>query len=111
MAAIGISQSGALAPDSGKARVSAASIFELVDHKSKIDSTDNSGITLEIVKGDIMFQHVSFRYPNRPDVEIFKDLCLAIHSGKVSIVHQLLLFCTFYNTNSRDCKLIQYAKE
>ncbi|KAL8480034.1 hypothetical protein ACS0TY_026822 [Phlomoides rotata] len=81
--AVGISQSGALAPDSGKAKASAASIFEVVDHKSKIDSADNSGMTLEIVKGDIRFQHVSFRYPNRPDVEIFKDLCLDVHSGKM----------------------------
>ncbi|KAL0437193.1 UNVERIFIED_CONTAM: ABC transporter B family member 11 [Sesamum radiatum] len=87
MTAIGISQSGALAPDSGKAKVGAASIFTLLDQKPAIDSADDSGTTLENVKGDIEFQHVSFRYPSRPDVQIFKDLCLAIHSGKtVAIV-------------------------
>ncbi|KAK4441433.1 ABC transporter B family member 11 [Sesamum alatum] len=87
MTAIGISQSGALAPDSGKAKVGAASIFALLDQKSAIDSADDSGTTLENIKGDIQFQHVSFRYPSRPDVQIFKDLCLAIHSGKtVAIV-------------------------
>ncbi|KAL0418478.1 UNVERIFIED_CONTAM: ABC transporter B family member 11 [Sesamum radiatum] len=87
MTAIGISQSGALAPDSGKAKVGAASIFTLLDQKPAIDSADDSGTTLENVKGDIEFQHISFRYPSRPDVQIFKDLCLAIHSGKtVAIV-------------------------
>ncbi|KAK4419593.1 ABC transporter B family member 11 [Sesamum alatum] len=82
MTAIAISQSGALAPDSGKANAGAASIFALLDQKSRIDSSDSSGMTLENVNGYIVFQHVSFRYPCRPDVQIFKDLCLAIHSGK-----------------------------
>ncbi|KAL0371083.1 UNVERIFIED_CONTAM: ABC transporter B family member 11 [Sesamum angustifolium] len=87
MTAIAISQSGALAPDSGKANAGAASIFALLDRKSRIDSSDSSGMTLENVNGGIVFQHVSFRYPSRPDVQIFEDLCLAIHSGKtVAIV-------------------------
>ncbi|KAG8370995.1 hypothetical protein BUALT_Bualt13G0041100 [Buddleja alternifolia] len=87
MTAMGISNSSALAPDSGKAKAGAASILALLDQKPGIDSSDNSGTTLEIVKGDIVFQHVSFKYPSRPDVQIFKDLCLAIHSGKtVAIV-------------------------
>ncbi|KAI3450002.1 hypothetical protein Pfo_006667 [Paulownia fortunei] len=87
MTAVGISQSGALAPDSGKAKAGTASIFALLDQKSEIDSADNSGMTLENVKGDIGFQHVRFKYPSRPDVQIFKDLCLAIQSGKtVAIV-------------------------
>ncbi|KAK4407429.1 ABC transporter B family member 11 [Sesamum angolense] len=87
MTAIAISQSGALAPDSGKANAGAASIFALLDRKSRIDSSDSSGMTLENVNGGIIFQHVSFRYPSRPDVQIFEDLCLAIHSGKtVAIV-------------------------
>ncbi|KAI3461135.1 hypothetical protein Pfo_017798 [Paulownia fortunei] len=87
MTAVGISQSGALAPDSGKAKAGAASIFALLDQKSDIDSANNSGMTLENVKGDIEFRHVSFKYPSRPDIQIFKDLCLAIHSGKtVAIV-------------------------
>ncbi|KAM7487972.1 hypothetical protein LguiB_025456 [Lonicera macranthoides] len=82
MAAIGISQSGSLAPDSGKAKSAAASIFALLDQKSNINSTNDSGTTLENVKGDIEFQGVSFKYPTRPDIEIFRDLCLAIPSGK-----------------------------
>ncbi|KAL8055536.1 hypothetical protein ABFX02_04G062700 [Erythranthe guttata] len=87
MTAIAISQSSALAPDSGKAKASVASIFAILDRKPEIDSAEKTGITLENVKGDVVFRNVSFKYPNRPDVQIFNDLCLAIHTGKtVAIV-------------------------
>ncbi|KAF3945020.1 hypothetical protein ACB098_02G072200 [Castanea mollissima] len=82
LAAFGITQSSSLAPDASKAKSSAASIFAILDRKSKIDSSDASGMKIENVKGEIELQHVSFRYPTRPDVQIFRDLCLAIHSGK-----------------------------
>lgn len=82
MAAIGISQSSSLAPDSSKAKDAAASIFAILDRKSKIDPSDDSGMTLDTVKGEIELQHISFKYPTRPDVQIFRDLCLTIRSGK-----------------------------
>lgn len=82
MAAIGISQSSSLAPDSSKAKIAAASIFAILDRKSKIDPSDDSGMTLDTVKGDIELKHVSFNYPTRPDVQILRDLCLTIRSGK-----------------------------
>ncbi|KAB2625083.1 hypothetical protein D8674_016743 [Pyrus ussuriensis x Pyrus communis] len=80
--AVGVSQSGSLAPDVSKVKCSAASIFAILDRKSKIDSSDDSGKTIENVKGEIEFRHVSFKYPTRPDVQIFEDLCLTIHPGK-----------------------------
>ena len=83
MAAIGVSQSSALAPDTGKAKDSAASIFEILDSKPSIDSSSNEGITLPSVTGNIELQNVNFKYPTRPDVQIFKDLSLKIPSGKV----------------------------
>ncbi|KAK9136548.1 hypothetical protein Sjap_007142 [Stephania japonica] len=82
MMAIGISQSSSFAPDSAKAKGATASIFEILDRNSKIDPSDESGTTLESVKGEIEFRHVSFKYPTRPDIQIFRDLCLAIQSGK-----------------------------
>ncbi|KAJ1418721.1 P-loop containing nucleoside triphosphate hydrolase [Sesbania bispinosa] len=82
MAAMGISHSGSLVPDSSNAKGAAASIFAILDRKSLIDPSDESGITLEEVKGEIELKHVSFKYPTRPDVQIFRDLCLTIHSGK-----------------------------
>ncbi|KAJ8632464.1 hypothetical protein MRB53_025800 [Persea americana] len=82
MAAFAVSQSSSFTPDAAKAKTSTASIFGILDRKSRIDQNDDSGITLENVKGNIEFLHVSFKYPTRPDVEIFQDLCLFVQSGK-----------------------------
>ncbi|XP_031490564.1 ABC transporter B family member 11-like [Nymphaea colorata] len=82
MTAIGVSQTSALAPDSSKAKAAAASIFSILDRKSKIDPSNEAGDMLPSVKGDIEFQHVSFKYPTRPDVQIFRDLSLIVSSGK-----------------------------
>lgn len=81
--AIGISQSNSLAPDASKAKISVASVFEILDQESKIDPRQNYGKkTLKHVKGNIQFKHVSFKYPSRPEIQIFRDLCLTIQSGK-----------------------------
>ncbi|GAU36349.1 hypothetical protein TSUD_321880 [Trifolium subterraneum] len=82
MSAIGISQSSSFAPDSSKAKSATASIFGMIDKTSKIDPTDESGTTLDGVKGEVELHHVSFEYPSRPDIQIFQDLNLNIHSGK-----------------------------
>ena len=87
MAATGISQSSSFAPDSNKARIAAASIFAIIDRKSKIDPSDESGVKLDNVKGEIELRHVSFTYPSRPDTPIFRDLSLTIHCGKVKFHH------------------------
>ncbi|MBA0862679.1 hypothetical protein Goshw_011576 [Gossypium schwendimanii] len=109
MATVGISQSSTLAPDSSKARSAAASIFAIIDRKSKIDPSDESGTTLESVKGDIELSHVSFKYPLRPDIQIFQDLNLSIPAGKtVALVGEsgsgkstvISLLQRFYDPNS-----------
>ncbi|XWS12436.1 hypothetical protein CRYUN_Cryun37aG0088600 [Craigia yunnanensis] len=80
--AIGVSQTSALAPDTNKAKDSTASIFEILDRIPAIDSSSSAGTTLPNVTGNIEFEHVSFKYPTRPDIQIFRDLCLSIPSGK-----------------------------
>ncbi|PRQ39669.1 putative xenobiotic-transporting ATPase [Rosa chinensis] len=82
MTYIGLAQSTSLAPDVSKGKASAASIFAILDRQSEIDSSDNSGMTVEHLKGEIEFHHVSFKYPSRPNVEIFNNLCLTISHGK-----------------------------
>ncbi|WCJ22613.1 ABC transporter B family member 11 [Euphorbia peplus] len=109
MVAMGISQSSSFAPDSSKAKTAAASIFSVIDRKSKIDPGDESGLTSENMRGDIEFEHVSFKYPSRPDIQIFQDLSLTIHSGKtVALVGKsgsgkstiISLLQRFYDPNS-----------
>ncbi|CDY24379.1 BnaA07g03040D [Brassica napus] len=82
MTTIGISAASSFAPDSSKAKSAAASVFGIIDRKSKIDSRDESGMVLENVKGDIDFCHIEFAYQTRPDIQIFRDLCLSIRAGK-----------------------------
>ncbi|KAJ9690876.1 hypothetical protein PVL29_013168 [Vitis rotundifolia] len=109
ISAMGISQTSAMAPDTNKAKDSTASIFQLLDSKPTIDSSSNEGTTLANVKGDIEFQHVSFKYSTRPDVQIFRDLSLSIPSGKtVALVGEsgsgkstvISLIERFYNPES-----------
>lgn len=72
-----------MAPNVNKAKDSITSIFDILHRKSMIDSSSDVGTMLAVVHGDIEFHHVSYRYATRPDVQIFKDLCLIIPSGKV----------------------------
>uniref|UniRef100_A0ACD5U0Z4 Uncharacterized protein n=1 Tax=Avena sativa TaxID=4498 RepID=A0ACD5U0Z4_AVESA len=89
LAMIGASQTSAMASDSAKANVSATSIFTILDRKSQIDSSSEEGSTMEHVKGDIDFMHISFKYPCRPDIQIFSDFTLNIPSRKtVALVGQ-----------------------
>lgn len=85
MAATGVSQTMALAPDVNKTKRSAASVFKILDSKPKIDSSSEKGLTPDRVSGNIELQHIFFKYPTRPNVQIFKDLSLSIPSGKVKL--------------------------
>jgi ATP-binding cassette, subfamily B (MDR/TAP), member 1 len=87
VAAVGVAQASALASDATKARDSAISIFSILDQKSKIDSSSDDGMTLENVTGSIDFNNVNFKYPSRPDVQIFSDFTLHIPSRKVQYIH------------------------
>ncbi|KAG6420217.1 hypothetical protein SASPL_116737 [Salvia splendens] len=83
MVATTISTWSAMALDSGKAKAAAASIFAILDGKSKLDPRDESGITLENIDGEIEFGHVYFSYPSRPDIQILKDLSLTVSSREI----------------------------
>ncbi|XP_057948239.1 ABC transporter B family member 9-like [Malania oleifera] len=114
ISAIGISKTTAMVPDYAKAKDSAASIFELLDSKPNIDSSSSEGTTLATIKGDIEFQNVNFKYQTRPDVQIFRDLCLSIPAAKtVALVGEsgsgkstvISLIERFYNPDS-GCVLL-----
>jgi ABC-type transport system involved in Fe-S cluster assembly fused permease/ATPase subunit len=83
MSALGVSQSAGLSPDLTKVKIAVNSVFALLDRESKIDPLVQAGKTLKIVRGEVELQHVSFTYPTRPSVPIFKDLNLTVHAGKV----------------------------
>uniref|UniRef100_A0ACD5YPE4 Uncharacterized protein n=1 Tax=Avena sativa TaxID=4498 RepID=A0ACD5YPE4_AVESA len=82
MMANGVSQSSFLARDFSKVQEAAVSIFKIINRNSKIDASSEEGTTPGTVEGLLEFQHVSFKYPARTDVQIFRDLCLRILPGK-----------------------------
>ncbi|KAI4968971.1 hypothetical protein ZWY2020_046301 [Hordeum vulgare] len=109
LATMGVSETSAMASDSKKAKDSAISIFTLLDRMPEIDSSSNEGLTLDEVKGNIDFRHVSFKYPTRLDIPIFCDFTLHIPSGKtVALVGEsgsgkstiIALLERFYNPDS-----------
>ncbi|KAM7274773.1 hypothetical protein ACFE04_016639 [Oxalis oulophora] len=114
MTAIGISQTSSFSPDSSKAKLAAASIFTIIDRPSKIDPSDESGITLENFKGEIELRHLSFKYPSRPDIQILRDFSLSIRAGQtVALVGEsgcgkstvIALLQRFYDPDSGHIKI------
>jgi len=83
MAAMSMGQSSALGPDVAKAKVAAGKIFEAIDAVPTIDSQSDEGEVLKDVKGELVFTDVSFKYPTRPEVNVFENLTLKIKPGKV----------------------------
>lgn len=91
-------------PDTNKGRDAAASIFELLDSKPKIDSSSDEGAILATVRGDIELQHVSFKYVTRPDVQFFRlVLDNSLWKGtKIFVLDILLNVLLIQRINSQD---------
>ncbi|XP_010491749.1 PREDICTED: ABC transporter B family member 10 [Camelina sativa] len=70
----------ALAPDLLKGNQMVASVFELLDRRTKV--VGDTGEELSNVEGKIELKDVHFSYPSRPDVTIFSDFNLKVRSGK-----------------------------
>lgn len=62
-------------------QAAAYKMFETIKRKPTIDAYDTSGITLEDIEGEINLKDVYFRYPARPDVQIFSGFTLHVPSG------------------------------
>ena len=65
-----------------KAKVAAAKIFMVIDHKPTIDRNNEKGRELDSVTGLIELKNVEFSYPSRPDVKILSNFSLTIPAGK-----------------------------
>ncbi|KAJ4872169.1 ABC transporter B family member 1 [Raphanus sativus] len=65
-----------------KAKVAAAKIFRIIDHKPTIERNSESGVELESVTGLVELKSVDFSYPSRPDVKILNEFTLSVPAGK-----------------------------
>jgi ATP-binding cassette, subfamily B, bacterial len=62
-------------------------ILEILGENSEVDLT--KARNKEKIKGEIVYNNVSFSYPARPDLPVFKDFSLKIHPGeKIALVGQ-----------------------
>jgi ATP-binding cassette subfamily B (MDR/TAP) protein 1 len=62
-------------------QAAAYKMFDTIKRKPKIDAYDPSGVVLEDIKGEIELKDVYFRYPARPEVQIFSGFSLHVPSG------------------------------
>uniref|UniRef100_A0A8C3KQT2 ATP-binding cassette sub-family B member 5 n=1 Tax=Calidris pygmaea TaxID=425635 RepID=A0A8C3KQT2_9CHAR len=81
-AAMNVGQSASLAPDYGKARMSAQRIFQLLDRKPLIDSYSEEGEKLNHFEGNIEFRNIHFVYPTRPEVQVLQGLNVKVNKGQ-----------------------------
>ncbi|KAG9153943.1 hypothetical protein Leryth_022985 [Lithospermum erythrorhizon] len=79
---IGLGQSAPSMAAFAKARVAAAKIFQVIDHKPAVDRNAESGLELESVTGQVELKNVNFSYPSRPDVLVLKNFSITVPSGK-----------------------------
>lgn len=78
-----------LMPDATKAALGTQRVVWMLNKKSLIDPTDNSGITPEKTVGKIEFKNVKFTYPSRPDIQILKGINFTVSPGEtVALVGQ-----------------------
>ncbi|KAF3673090.1 ABC transporter B family member 19 [Capsicum annuum] len=65
-----------------KARVAAAKIFRIIDHKPSVDKNAETGLELDTVSGQLELKNVDFSYPSRPEIKILNDFNLIVPAGK-----------------------------
>nr|CAB3483843.1 unnamed protein product [Digitaria exilis] len=67
-----------------KARVAAAKIFRIIDHRPAISFSreEDAGDELQSVTGRVEMRGVDFAYPSRPDVPILRGFSLLVPAGK-----------------------------
>lgn len=65
-----------------KARVAAAKIFRIINHKPSIERDGEGGVELESVSGRLELRNVEFAYPSRPDIPILRSFSLSVPAGK-----------------------------
>jgi len=55
--------------------------------ESKGPSKPSADTSATFVRGDVLFESVSFRYPSRPDLPVLRDVCLHARAGeKIALV-------------------------
>ncbi|RMZ93879.1 multidrug resistance 1, partial [Brachionus plicatilis] len=76
-----LARSYSFLPDQKLASSAAKTAFKIIERKSQIDSFSEEGLRPEKVVGNIKFENVHFRYPNRPKVKVLNGFNLEVKNG------------------------------
>ncbi|KAK7376713.1 hypothetical protein VNO80_02127 [Phaseolus coccineus] len=79
---LAIAETLALTPDIVKGSQALGSVFGILQRRTSITPNDPNSKIVTVVKGEIEFRNVSFKYPMRPDITIFQNLNLRVSAGK-----------------------------
>jgi ATP-binding cassette subfamily B (MDR/TAP) protein 1 len=71
-----------LTPDIVKGAQALGSVFRVVHRETKLSPDQPNSRLVSQVNGDLEFRNVSFVYPTRPEIDIFKNLNLRVSAGK-----------------------------
>lgn len=80
--AFGLGQTSPNIQTFSSARGAAHKVFQIIDHEPKINSFSEEGYKLDVVKGNIEFKNINFRYPSRDDVKVLNGMNLKVMSGQ-----------------------------
>ncbi|EOA39501.1 hypothetical protein CARUB_v10008108mg [Capsella rubella] len=80
--AYSVAETLALTPDIVKGTQALGSVFRVLHRESEIHPDQPDSRLVTQIKGDIEFRNVSFAYPTRPEIAIFKNLNLRVSPGK-----------------------------
>ncbi|CAK9182622.1 unnamed protein product [Ilex paraguariensis] len=65
-----------------KARVAAARIFRIIDHRPDVDRNSELGLELDSVTGQVELKNVGFSYPSRPEIQVLQNFSFSVPAGK-----------------------------
>jgi ATP-binding cassette, subfamily B (MDR/TAP), member 1 len=69
-----------------KGKIAGFKLLEVIRQRPTIVQDQADGQCLENIQGNIEFKEVTFSYPSRPDVIIFRDFSLFFPAGKTTAV-------------------------
>lgn len=69
-----------------KGKAAGYKLMEIIKQKPSIIQDPTNGKCLDVVNGNIEFKNVTFSYPSRPDVIIFRDFSIFFPAGKTVAV-------------------------
>ncbi|KAK6118826.1 hypothetical protein DH2020_047439 [Rehmannia glutinosa] len=88
--ALAVAETLALAPNLVKGSQVLESVFNILHRKTSIDPNNPSATMVTDIRGDIEFRNVSFKYPTRPDITVFRRFELKNTERKDANAHEFI---------------------